>query len=130
MIGTVPKSLPGKALLGVRLGLGTSSWLTPKFVMVCMGLDPHANPHAAYMTRLFGIRDLTLGIGLLSTRGDARRLWWRLGMLCDLADSVGGVISARRGEIPSQDRLPVPFVSIAGAGGVSLGAAALISGDV
>jgi len=93
-------------------------------------MDPYSNPQAAYMARLFGIRDLTLGIGLLSTRGDARRLWWRVGMLCDLGDMVGGALSARGGELPLHGPLPAPLFSVAGALGASLGTAALISGDV
>jgi hypothetical protein len=124
------RSLPGKALVGVRFVLGSSSWLTPKFFMVAIGMDPHSNPQAAYMARLFGIRDLALGIGLLSTHGDARRLWWRVGMMCDLGDMVGGLISARNGELPTDPRVLAPSFAVAGAVGASLGAAALASGDV
>ncbi len=98
--------------------------------MVAFGMDPYSNPQAAYMARLFGIRDLTLGIGLLSTRGDSRRLWWRLGMFCDLGDMVGGVLSARRGELPSHGFPPAPLFAVAGAVGASLGAAALLADDV
>jgi hypothetical protein len=98
--------------------------------MRAIGMDPYSNPQAAYMARLFGIRDLTLGIGLLSARGDARRLWWRVGILCDLADAVGGLLSARQGELPSHPRLLAPAFAAAGAVGASLGTAALVSGDV
>ena len=129
MLAPVPKSLPGKVLVGVRFVLGSSSWLTPKFVMVVLGMDPHSNPQAAYMTRLFGIRDLALGIGVLSTRGEARRLWWRLGMLCDVGDMVGGLISARHGELPEQPRVLAPLLTASGAVGAGFGAAALIAGD-
>lgn len=130
MIGTVPKSFPGRTLVGVRFVLGLSSWLTPKVFMRAIGIDPKSNPHAGYMTRLFGIRDLTLGVGLLSTRGDSRRLWWRLGMLCDVGDLVSGVLSARHGELPAQPRVLAPMLVVAGAIGASLGAAALLSDDV
>lgn len=124
----MPKSLPGKVLVAVRFVLGTSSWFIPKFFMVALGMDPHANPQAAYMARLFGVRDLVLGIGLVSTRGGARRLWWRLGMLCDVGDMAAGALSARRGELPP-GRRTLPLFAGAGAVGASLGAAALISGD-
>ena len=125
----MPKSRPGRALVGVRLVFGTSSWFAPKFVMVALGMDPHSNPQGAYMARLFGVRDLALGIGLVSTRGDARRLWWRLGMLCDVGDMASGVLSARQGELPPGPRTLPLFVG-AGAIGASLGAAALIARDV
>lgn len=116
--------------MGVRFLLGSSSWLTPKFFMVAIGMDPHSNPQAAYMARLFGIRDLALGIGLLSTHEDARRLWWRIGMMCDVGDMVGGLISARNGELPTHPRVLAPSFAVAGAIGAGLGAAALASGDV
>jgi hypothetical protein len=97
--------------------------------MAAIGMDPHANPQAAYMSRLFGVRDLTLGLGLVATRGDARRLWWRLGILCDLGDAAAGALSARRGELPPGERVLVLFTG-AGLVGASLGAAALLSDDV
>lgn len=113
----------------MRFVLGSSSWLTPKFFMVALGMDPHSNPQAAYMARLFGIRDLALGIGLVSTRGAARRLWWRIGILCDLGDMVGGAISARQGQLPRTPRVLGPLFTVAGAAGASLGTAALLAGD-
>ena len=74
----VVNSLPGKALLGVRFVLGSSSWLTPKFFMLAIGMDPHSNPQAAYMARLFGIRDLALESAccpLAATRGGCGGGW-------------------------------------------------------
>lgn len=126
----MPKSLPGRTLVGVRFVLGLSSWLTPRFFMRALWMDPQANPQAGYMARLFGIRDITLGLGLVLTHGSSRRLWWGLGMLCDLGDLLSGVLSARHGELPSQPRVLAPMLVAAGAIGASLGAAALLSDDV
>jgi len=123
------RTLPGKTLVGVRFVLGTTSWAVPKFFMTAIGMDPHANPQAVYMARLFGVRDLVLGIGLLATDGAARRLWWRLGIVCDLGDAAAGAIGSRRGELPPGERT-FWFFTTAGVIGASLGAAALASGDV
>jgi hypothetical protein len=106
-----------------------SSWFTPKFFMTALGMDPHANPQACYMARLFGVRDLTLGLGLLSSRGEARRVWWRLGILCDVGDAAAGFISARHGQLPAGRHVSALFTG-AGVVGAGLGAAALASGDV
>jgi hypothetical protein len=127
--GAMPKSLPGKTLLGVRFLLGTTSWFTPRFFMAAIGMDPYGNPQAAYMSRLFGVRDLTLGLGLAATKGDARRLWWRLGVLCDVGDAAAGAVSSRRGELPAGGRARFLFTG-AGVVGASLGVAALLSRDV
>ncbi len=126
----VVHSLPGKALLSVRFIFGAASWAMPKFTMLAMGLDPHANPQAAYMARLFGIRDVALGVGILSTRGDARRTWWRIGMMCDLGDALAGALSARNNELPERPRVLAPGYVVAGVIGAGLGAAALLSDDV
>ena len=125
----MPTTLPGKTLLGVRFVLGTVSWFTPRFFMAAIGMDPYSNPQAAYMSRLFGVRDLTLGLGLAATDGDARRLWWRLGILCDLGDAAAGAVSSRRGELPAGDRTLVLFTG-AGIVGATLGLAALLADDV
>src|SRR3954451_23221594 len=125
----MPTSLPGRLLVMVRFVLGPTAWFAPKFFMVAMGMDPFKNPQAGYMSRLFGVRDVALGLGLVSTRGDARRLWWRLGILCDLGAAAAGVVSARHGELsprPVLNRL----IAIAGLVGASLGIAALASDDV
>ncbi len=125
----MPTSLSGRTLVAVRFGLGSAAWFAPKFFMTAIGIDPLANPQAAYMSRLFGVRDLTLGIGLVATHGDARRLWWRLGMLCDLGDAAAAVVSARNGGLTKR-RAQNGLLAGAGLVGASLGAAALADGDV
>jgi hypothetical protein len=126
----MPTSLPGRALLLVRLVLGTASWLAPRLVMRAIGFDPDRNPQAAYWARLFAVRDVVLGIGLLASRGDARRLWWRCGMVCDLGDAAAGYVSIRRGELWHGRRLRTGLLVGAGFVGAGLGAGALGSGDV
>ena len=125
----MPKSLPGRTLVAVRFGLGTASWLTPRFFITATGLDPFANPQAAYFSRLFGVRDLARGIGLVASGGDARRLWWRLGIMCDLGDAAAGVVSARAGGL-APGRTWNGMLAYAGVVGAGLGLAALADGDV
>jgi hypothetical protein len=91
---------PAQALMGIRAAVGTGAWMTPRLSAKMFGLDPDGNPQAAYLGRLFGIRDVALAIGLRSSRGEARSLWVRLGIGCDLADAVAGVLAGRRGELP------------------------------
>ena len=117
-------------MVAVRLVLGSVSWFMPKFFMASIGMDPFANPQARYMSRLFGVRDLVLGIGVVATHGDARRLWWKLGMVCDLGDAAAGVVSARHGELPENRRTLNGLLAAAGLVGAGLGAAALAGDDV
>jgi hypothetical protein len=52
-----------------------------------------------YMNRVFGVRAVSLGIGYLASRDEARKLWVRLWLLCDVADTVMGAAMARSGEL-------------------------------
>lgn len=125
----MPRSLPGRALVAVRFGFGAAAWFAPMLTLKLLGLDPAKNREAAYVGRLFGVRDAALGFGLVSTHGDARRLWWKVGIACDLADVAAGIVSARNDELP--DDAGTRFILIAaGVVGASLGASALASGDV
>jgi hypothetical protein len=45
-------------------------------------LRPHRQPELDYMTPVFGIRAIALGLGWLSTDGAARRRWQRLAFMC------------------------------------------------
>ena len=52
-----------KALIGLRIAIGTASWLTPRVAGKLFGLDAKANPQSPYLARLFGARDIALGVG-------------------------------------------------------------------
>jgi hypothetical protein len=125
----MPSSSTGKLLVLVRFVLGSASWLAPRGSLRLMGLDARTNPHAAYVNRLFGARDAALGAGLLLTRGEARRLWWRIGIACDLLDATAGVVSARNRELPDNSLTKTKLV-VAAILGASLGVTALASDDV
>jgi hypothetical protein len=84
----------------VRIGLGTFAWLAPRTMNRVFGV-PRSDDSAAldYMNRVFGVRAVSLGVGYLASTGEARALWRRLWLLCDVADTVMGVAMIRRGEL-------------------------------
>ena len=124
----MPRTLPGRLMVGGRMLFGLAFFTAPRPCMLAVGLAPDANPQALHWARIFGIRDAALGLGIIRSRGDARRLWWQLGMLCDAGDAVAGVLSWRRGDLPHRPRTLVLFTGSALAG-VGLGAAAFAAGD-
>ena len=70
-------------------------------------------PELEYMTRVFGVRAVALGVGYLASSGDARRLWHRLWLLCDAADTAMGAgmlasgrLSPERGVVRPRDDGP------------------------
>ncbi len=87
------------------------------------GLDPSANPQASFLGRLFGVRDIAIGVGTLATpAGASRRLWWQLGILCDLMDAAAAGLAARNGTLPRHAAVMAGATALAAAG---MGVAAL-----
>jgi len=115
-----------RSLAGIRVAIGTSAWATPRLAGKAFGLDADGNPQSPYLARLFGVRDIALGIGTLTTTGESQRRWLALGMLCDAADAAAGVLAGRAGYLPKVPTVLVTGVALLAAG---LGAAALANGE-
>jgi ketosteroid isomerase-like protein len=91
------------ALAGLALGriaLGAPSLLAPRGTARAFGAGRTANPELDYMTRVFGIRAIALGLGWLSSEGAARRRWQRLAFMCDVSDTLAGIGHLRRRDLP------------------------------
>ena len=89
-----------KVIIGVRSAIGVGAWVAPGLAGQLFGLDMDANPQAAYLGRLFGVRDAVLAVGLATNTGRQRAQWLQLGLVCDLADAAAGVLAGRRGQLP------------------------------
>jgi hypothetical protein len=111
-----------QTLVGLRGAVGAGSWLAPRISGRLFGLDPAGNPQAPYLGRLFGVRDVALAVGLSNSSGPERAQWLRLGIACDLADAVAGLLAGRRGELP---KLATVLVTATALSAAALGAAAL-----
>lgn len=112
-------------LAGLRLAIGVASWGAPRAAGKAFGLDAAANPQAPYLARLFGVRDVALAWGTLSSEGETQRQWLMAGLACDLADAVAGVAGGRGGYLP---KLTSVLVSATALSAAALGAAALREG--
>lgn len=110
-----------KALPFIRLAIGGGAWALPQLTGKLFGFQSMDNQESIYLGRLFGVRDLILGVGLLSTEGEAQRLWWRLGIVCDAADTAAGVLGFRAGG-PKRGMV---LSTVTAAGAVSMGIAGL-----
>jgi len=115
-----------RSLIGVRAAIGAGAWLAPRLSGRLFGLDPEANPQAAYLGRLFGARDAALAYGLNASAGSQRAQWLRIGMACDVADAFAGVLAGRRGDLPPRAAVLVTATAVLAAGS---GAAALQGDD-
>ena len=86
-----------KVLGGLRLAVGVISYAAPNAGGKLFGLEPAANPQAPYLGRLFGIRDVALGVGTLRARKKAQDNWIEMGILCDAADTVAAFAGGGKG---------------------------------
>jgi hypothetical protein len=109
-------------LAGLRLAVGAASWGAPRVAGKLFGLDAAANPQSPYLARLFGIRDIALAWGTLSSEGETQRQWLVAGLACDLADAAAGIAGGRGGYLP---RVTSALVSATALSAAVLGASAL-----
>jgi hypothetical protein len=87
-----PLAAAMKGLAAFRIALGAASWIAPRPLTRAYGVpEDRITPELEYMTRVFGVRAIALGVGYLASSGDARRLWHRLWLLCDAADTAMGI---------------------------------------
>ena len=98
-----PSDIPPPAVLGLawfRVAVGTFAWVAPKAMNRVFGVPRRDDsPALIYMNRVFGVRAVSLGIGYLASRGEARKLWHRLWLLCDTADTAMGAAMVAGGEL-------------------------------
>ena len=92
----MPQNNLTKALPAVRLAIGLGAYALPELTGKIFGFDTE-NQETKYMARLFGIRDVILGAGVLASSGDARKLWWRLGIVADAGDAGAGYMGLKSG---------------------------------
>ncbi|HYI37026.1 MAG TPA: hypothetical protein VEX39_10495 [Thermoleophilaceae bacterium] len=115
-----------KALAGLRIVIGVLSWVAPNLAGTLFGLDVKKNKQAPYLARLFGVRDIALGVGTLMSTGAARRTWLQMGLVCDTADAAAAGIGHHDGYLDAQTAIMVAAPAVAAVG---MGAAALGIGD-
>jgi hypothetical protein len=112
-----------KLLPGMRLAIGTGAWAMPGMTGKVFGFDLAEDHEATYLGRLFGIRDVALGVGVLANSGEQRRMWLQLGILCDLADAAAGLLAMRSGVNKRAGALAtLTALAAAGMGVAALGA--------
>ena len=109
---------------GPRVLVGLSAVAAPHQAFRGAGLDTGANPQLPFMTRMFGVRDLTLGAGALAASSSERRLWLQAGVAADAVDAAAAIAGVRAGYLSPRTGAVMAVVAI---GAAALGIAALAS---
>jgi hypothetical protein len=87
------------ALAVMRIAAGLLAWLQPALTARLFGVSDSADGSSGnYPWRLFGVRDIVIGVGTLRSSGPQRRAFATAGLACDVADGAAGAIGMYRGE--------------------------------
>lgn len=82
-----------------RIAVGSVALARPDLAAKALQLDGTANPQLSYVTRLFGSREIALGLITLASRGKARTTAVALGILVDAADAGTGYLGMKEGVV-------------------------------
>ena len=81
----------------MRVLVGGATYIAPHLSAKLVGLHPARNRQGAYWARLFGIRDVVLGVGAERATGAGRKQILLLAAVCDVADLLSAVMGRRAG---------------------------------
>ena len=105
-----------------RIAVGSVALANPEAAARLLQLDPVSNPQVPYVTRLFGSREVALGLVTLLARGKAQRGVIGLGVVVDSADAATGYLALQDGSASRKTALTLigPAIGAAGAGLIGL----------
>jgi len=83
-----------------RIAVGAVAFARPDVAAGLFGLDVANNPQSPYLARLFGSREIAVGVLTLASRGTTRRNLVLAGIGIDLADAVTGVLGIQDKSVP------------------------------
>jgi hypothetical protein len=90
------KSNAPSLLLCALRSVGAAAFVVPTVGAKTFGVP--ADAEGTYLVRLFAARNVALAGGLLASKGEARRLWYQAGVVCDALDIAAGLLGFRAGK--------------------------------
>ena len=107
-----------------RIAVGAAALASPAFAAKMFRLDLARNPQLPYLSRMFGSREIALGLITLVAKGGSRRRLIALGMAVDGADAFAGYDAMRSGSVPQSTGV---FLTAPALGAVVAGAVGLVT---
>lgn len=96
---TLSPSATRRALVALRLILGSTAYATPDLAARAFGIDPDEGTALPSAVRLFGAREFAMGVALAVASGPELRRWLAIGAVVDGLDVVTVVLGGRAGRI-------------------------------
>lgn len=109
-------------LATLRVIIGASSLVAPSLSGKLFALDPDDNPQAAFLGRLFGVRNAAIGLTLLEGAPSEQDRWLRYGLAIEAVDVAALLAAYARGTI---SRRALVMIGCTAGLAAALGAAAL-----
>jgi hypothetical protein len=98
------------ALATIRLVNGTMALLAPEMMLRRLGADPDAGAVAVYPLRMFGIRTVVLGAGLLLDRSAKHQ--GSVGVVIHAADAASAITAGLRRQLPAPVAVVAAGISV------------------
>ena len=112
---TLDRAVATRAILVGRFGLGAASLILPRFTARLLQMDPDANPASSFLMRLFGVRDIFLGVAPLLVSGQGRSRILAAATGVDLTDATAAVIAGLTRQIPPRASVVATVAALTGA---------------
>jgi hypothetical protein len=112
---TLDRSAAVRTILVGRFALGAVALILPRFTTRLLQMDPNANPASSFLMRLFGVRDIFLGVAplLVAEPGRGRILGAAAGV--DLTDATAAVLAGLTRRVPPRASAIATAAALAGA---------------
>jgi hypothetical protein len=112
---SLDRSTAARVTLVARCSLGAASLVAPRLTIRMLQLDPEPNPSAEFLIRIFGVRDIFLGVApfLISDPGRGTILGSATGV--DLTDLAAAALAGLTGRIPPRAAVVTASAALLGA---------------
>jgi hypothetical protein len=100
------------ALACVRLVMGGLGLVAPTVLVRRLGVDPAGNTVALYAFRLFGVRNVVLGVALLGPAGPVRDHAVRTAPIIHASDTLAAAVTGIRGPLPRRAAIMIVLISL------------------
>jgi hypothetical protein len=99
-------------LASIRLVNGTAGLVAPQLLIRRFDGDVTPSPGAIYAFRLFGIRTILLGLGLLTTKDDQLQRALREGVVIHASDVATVTLLGVRRQLPPRTAVLIGLISV------------------
>ena len=112
---SLDRAAAARATLMARCSLGAAGLVAPRFTIRMLQLDPDMSPAADLLVRIFGVRDIFLGVApfLIPDTGRSRILGSATWV--DLTDLAAAALAGLTGRIPPRAAAVIASAALIGA---------------